>query len=65
MVGEMIPEMVTVREAARRTGISYDAIRKMCVTGEIAHIRIGDGRGKILVNLDRFVEYLNGEGAAV
>lgn len=65
MVGENIPEMVTIRAAAKRTGLSYDAIRKMCLDGEITHIRVGSGRGKILVNLDRFVEYLNGEGAAV
>ena len=63
MVKEMIPEMVTIREAAKRTGISYDAIRKLILAGEITFIRIGSGRGKYLVNLDRFCEFLNGKGA--
>lgn len=64
MVQEMIPTMVPIREASKQTGISYGALRRMCIDGEIVHIRIGSGRGKILVNMNRLAEYLNGKGAA-
>lgn len=59
-----IPTMMTVQETSNATGISYDRIRKMCLQGEIVHIRMGT---KILVNMEKFVEYLNrgdgGDGA--
>ena len=52
----MVPTMLTIRETADRTGVSYDAIRKLCLQGKIVHIRAGK---KFLVNFDRFCEYLN------
>lgn len=64
MMADKIPEMVTIRTAAKKTGFSYDAIRRLCVEGRIVCVRIGSGRGKILVNMDKFVEFLNGKGAA-
>lgn len=54
-----IPTMVTLKEASAQTGLSYDALRKLCLTGQIVHIRAGC---KILVNLDRLIEYLNTAG---
>lgn len=54
--GTSIPRMRTIKEVSAATGISYDAIRKMCLRKEIAHIRCGN---KILVNLDLFIEHLN------
>lgn len=56
-----IPEMLPIREVAARTGMSYEAIRHLCVTGEIVHIRVGSRSGKYLVNFARFIDYLNGE----
>ena len=53
-----VPRMRPIKEVSAETGISYDAIRKMCLRKEIPHIRCGK---KILVNLDRFIDYLNGE----
>lgn len=52
-----IPEMIPLREASRRTHLSYDFLRKGCLRGELVHIKAGK---KILINFDRLVEYLNG-----
>ena len=49
-------EMVTLREAASRTGISYDRLRKMCINGQIVHIKAGC---KFLINWEKLVDYLN------
>ena len=53
---EMIPEMVTIPECSKRTGVSYDWIRKLCLQGRIVYIRAGN---KYLINFGKFVEYLN------
>ena len=44
----VIPEMVTLREAANRTHLSYDYLRKLCMTNAIAYIRVGN---KYLINM--------------
>lgn len=49
-------EMVTLKEASSRTGISYDRLRKMCINGQIVHIKAGNKR---LINWDKLVDYLN------
>ena len=54
-----IPTMLTIKEASSRTGLSYDALRKLCLKGEIVHIRVGS---KFLINFEKLVDYLNGEG---
>lgn len=57
-----VPTMVTIREAAQQTGLSYDYIRKLCLRDKIVYIRAGC---KILINMEKFVEFLNqGEKAA-
>lgn len=56
--GNSIPRMRTIKEVSQETGVSYDALRKMCLRQEIPHIRCGK---KFLINLDRFIDYLNGE----
>lgn len=53
---EKTVQMVTLKEASSRTGISYDRLRKMCINRQIVHIRAGC---KFLINWDRLVEYLN------
>ncbi len=52
-----VPEMVTIKEASSRTGLSYDFLRKSCLQGKIVHIRIGNG--KFLINFGMLVEWLN------
>lgn len=55
-VEQKIPTMLTIVEAAEVTNLSAYRIRQLCLSGQIVHIRAGS---KILVNLDRLVEYLN------
>ena len=52
-----IPTMVTLAEASKQTGLSYDYLRKLCLTGQITHTRAGK---KYLINLEKLVDYLNG-----
>ena len=55
-----IPRMGTLKEAEALAGIPYSAIRKMCITGKVVHVRVGT---KYLVNLDKLAEYLEtGDG---
>lgn len=54
---DLVPEMVTIREASSRTGLSYDYLRKMCLSKKIVHIRVGNG--KFLINFGALVEWLN------
>ena len=57
-VTDMIPEMLTLEQTSKRSGLSYDALRKMCLNNKIVYIRVGK---KFLINWNRFVDYLNGE----
>ena len=50
-----IPEMVSVREAARRTGMSYAFIRKLCQEEQIVYVQAGS---RCLVNFSFLVDYL-------
>lgn len=54
-----MPKMITLREAANETGLSYDCLRKLCLKGEIVHIRSGV---KFLINENKLIEYLNCSG---
>ncbi len=49
-------QMVTLKEASQRTGISYDRLRKMCINNQVVHIKAGC---KFLLNWERLVDYLN------
>lgn len=51
-----IPQMVSIREASDKTGVSYDALRKMCLNNQIVYIKAGN---KFLINFGKLVEYLN------
>ncbi|MCI9657196.1 MAG: excisionase family DNA-binding protein [Lachnospiraceae bacterium] len=53
---KQIPEMLTIKEAAGRTGLSYDFIRKLCLQGKIVFVRTGSN---YLVNMGKLVDYLN------
>lgn len=57
-----IPHMVTIKEAAelmKDRGISETFIRKGVRTGKIIFVKSGR---KTLINLDKFIEYLNEGG---
>jgi hypothetical protein len=51
-----IPRMVPLQTLADESGISYKALWQMCKQNKIVHIKSGN---KFLVNVDKFVEYLN------
>ena len=51
-----IPRMVTIREAAAETGLSYDYLRKLCIQGRIVYVSAGSKR---LINFDELLEFLN------
>ena len=57
------PEMIGLREAASRTGLSYDWLRKSCLEGKIIHIKVGK---KFLVNFGKLCEFLEqGENSSI
>ena len=56
---EKYPEMLSPREVARRTGLSYDYLRNSCLKGEIPHIRCGRD---IKIKFTRFAEMLDSTG---
>ena len=51
-----IPYMATIKECSQKTGMSYDHIRKLCLAGKIIYVKAGN---KYLINMDRFIEFLN------
>lgn len=53
---EQVVQMVTLKEASSRTGISYDRLRKMCINNQIVYIKAGS---KFLLNWGKLMEYLN------
>lgn len=62
MTNYTIPEMITLREASKRTGLSYDYLRKGCLEGRFIHVRAGQ---KFLINFGKLCDVLNGEGGAM
>ena len=53
-----IPTMVTIKEAAKKTGLSYYYNRKLCLEKKVVHITAGR---KVLINEEKFINFLNGE----
>ena len=55
------PTMLTLRQAAEATGLSYYHLRKLCLQKKIIFVRAGN---KYLVNAEKLQEYLD-SGEAV
>lgn len=53
--------MRTIRETAQITGFPEYALRQLVRNNKIVYVKAGY---KVLVNLDRFIDYLNGERGA-
>lgn len=51
-----VPRMLTLREAAKETGLSYDFLRRLCLQGKLVYIKSG---AKFLLNECKLIEYLN------
>ena len=48
------PRMRTISDAAKETGLSYNCIRRLCMNGNVAHVKTGR---KIFINLDALIDY--------
>ena len=57
-----IPQMVTIKEAAERTGLANFYIRQLCLQNKIIHVKAGR---KYLVNFNKLIEFLNGETKSI
>lgn len=51
-----VPKMRTINETAEITGLAAHFIRQLCLSGQIVTVKAGR---KYLINLDRFIEFLN------
>lgn len=52
-----MPRMMTLREAAMETGLTYSCLRRWIKSGEFRYVvRVGT---KYLVNLERLAEFLD------
>ncbi len=51
-----IPQMATINEAAKITGLAKYFIRQLALQNKIKHVRAGK---KILINVDKLIEFLN------
>lgn len=57
MAQNAVPEMKTIKQTAEMFGVSQYFVRKLATSGRIKAVRVA---GRILVNCDKFAEYLNG-----
>lgn len=51
-----IPTMLSIKETAKTTGVAEYYIRQLVAENEICFVKAGR---KYLINLERFIEYLN------
>lgn len=52
-----MPKMMTLREAATETGLTYSCLRHWILSGQFVYfVKAGS---KYLVNMDRLVEFLD------
>lgn len=59
-VSRAVPRMVSLKEAARLTGLSELFLRRNFRSGELVGVRCGiSNGGKILLNFDKLIDYLN------
>lgn len=59
-INRAVPRMVDLKEASKTLGVSVLFLRHKYRVGELVGIRCGvSSNGKILLNFDRLVDYLN------
>lgn len=59
-ISRAVPHMVSLKEAARLTGLSELFLRRGFRSGELVGVRCGTpSGGKILLNFDRLIDYLD------
>ena len=52
----MPARMKGIKELSEESGLTYSAIRKLCLQNKIVFIKIG---AKFMINVEKFNEYLN------
>ena len=50
------PTMLTIKEAAKQSGLAQHYLRQLCISGKIVFVRAGN---KYLINYDMLIDYLN------
>lgn len=50
------PILVTINQAKEITGLSYNALRQMCLKNEIVHLRVGK---KFMIHLEKLLAKIN------
>lgn len=51
-----MPTMITIKQAAVKTGLSYNFIRQLCLKNKIVFVKSGN---KYFINSEKLTEYLN------
>ena len=60
MVAQKIPTMLTIPQIVERfPAFNYNYIRRLCLDNRICYVRAG--KGKYLINLEKFIDWLNGD----
>lgn len=60
MTDQKIPTMLTIPQILERfPSLNYNFVRRLCVDNKICYVR--NGRGRYLINLEKFVDWLNGD----
>lgn len=55
-IREMIPCMLSIKEASLRTGVSQSFVRRLCKDNKIVYVKSGK---KYLINYNKFIDFLN------
>lgn len=60
MTDQKIPTMLTIPQILERfPSLNYNFVRRLCIENKICYVRVG--RGRYLINLEKFVDWLNGD----
>ena len=51
-----VPTMLTIKEAAQKTGLAQHYLRGLCIEKRIVNVRCGK---KYLINFEKLIEFLN------
>jgi excisionase family DNA binding protein len=54
-------ELISIREAARIAGVSYQTVWRLVGRGEVEAVRVGNGHGPLRIPRHEFLTWLYGE----
>jgi excisionase family DNA binding protein len=58
--GTAVPELISVREAARLANVSPPTIYRAVWRGEVRAVRVGEEAGPLQIDREAFIEWLLG-----